>query len=136
MVSGAGCLPLEDKKSTLPVRSAGGQAVPAVQHHEIERGCTPSRLLHRGARLGAGCCQGAGELGSGSTGVFSAARCGTPVLSGQHPIIGEMRLLALPALLGIWETASLLRGSVAVTAAFTLGAALLGAWAIAVLREG
>jgi hypothetical protein len=46
-----------------------------------------------------------------------------------------VRLLALPALVGIWQTASLLHGSVAVTAAFTLGAALLGAWAIAVLRE-
>jgi len=41
-------------------------------------------------------------------------------------------LLALP---GIWQTASRLRGSPAVTAAFTLGAALLGIWAIAVLRE-
>ncbi len=47
-----------------------------------------------------------------------------------------MRILALLALPGIWQTASLLRGSVAVTAAFTLGAALLGAWALAVLREG
>ena len=47
-----------------------------------------------------------------------------------------MRLLALLALSGIWQTASLLRGSIAVTAAFTLGAALLGVWAIAVLREG
>ena len=51
-------------------------------------------------------------------------------------MIGEVRLLALLALPGIWQTASLLRGSIAVTAAFTLGAALLGAWAIAVLREG
>ena len=41
-------------------------------------------------------------------------------------------LLALP---GIWQTASLLHGSPAVTAAFTLGAALLGVWAIAVIRE-
>ena len=47
-----------------------------------------------------------------------------------------MRLLALLALPGIWQTASLLRGSISVTAAFTLGAALLGVWAIAVLREG
>ena len=47
----------------------------------------------------------------------------------------EVRLLGLLALPGIWQTASLLQGSVAVTALFTLGAALLGAWAIAVLRE-
>jgi len=46
-----------------------------------------------------------------------------------------VRFLGLLALPGIWETASLLHGSVAVTALFTLGAALLGAWAIAVLRE-
>ena len=41
-------------------------------------------------------------------------------------------LIALP---GIWQTASLLHGSPAVTALFTLGAAALGMWAIAVLRE-
>jgi len=46
-----------------------------------------------------------------------------------------VRFLALLALPGIWQAASLLHGSVAVTALFTLGAALLGAWAIAVLRE-
>jgi hypothetical protein len=46
-----------------------------------------------------------------------------------------VRILALLALPGIWRTASLLHGSVAVTAAFTVGAALLGAWALAVLRE-
>jgi len=47
-----------------------------------------------------------------------------------------VRFLGLLALPGIWETASLLHRSPAVTALFTLGAALLGAWAIAVLREG
>jgi hypothetical protein len=46
-----------------------------------------------------------------------------------------VRVLGLLALLGIWETASLLHGSLVVTAVFTLGAAALGAWAIAVLRE-
>jgi hypothetical protein len=46
-----------------------------------------------------------------------------------------VRLLGLLALPGIWQTATLLRGSFTVTAIFTLGAALLGAWAIAVLRE-
>ena len=46
-----------------------------------------------------------------------------------------MRALGLLALPGIWQTASLLHGSPAVTATFTLGAALLGIWAIAVLRE-
>jgi hypothetical protein len=46
-----------------------------------------------------------------------------------------VRFLGLLALPGLWETASLLHGSLVVTALFTLGAALLGAWAIAVLRE-
>jgi hypothetical protein len=47
-----------------------------------------------------------------------------------------MRLLVLLALVGVWEAASALGGPVLVTAAFTAGAALLGRWAIAVLREG
>jgi hypothetical protein len=38
-------------------------------------------------------------------------------------------------LIGIWQTASLLHGSVLVTAAFTLGAAALGLWALTVLRD-
>lgn len=46
-----------------------------------------------------------------------------------------MRALGLLALPGIWETASLLHGSLVVTALFTLGAAALGAWALAALRE-
>jgi hypothetical protein len=51
--------------------------------------------------------------------------------------MGQVRILTLLALLGIWEAASsVLKGSLAVTALVTLGAAALGAWAIAVLREG
>jgi hypothetical protein len=51
--------------------------------------------------------------------------------------MGQMRILMLLALLGIWETAStLLEAPFAVTALVTLGAAALGAWAIAVMREG
>jgi hypothetical protein len=46
-----------------------------------------------------------------------------------------VRALALLGLPGIWQTASLLHGSTVVTALFTLGATLLGLWAIAVLRE-
>jgi hypothetical protein len=47
-----------------------------------------------------------------------------------------VRLLGLVGLVGIWQaTDALLRPSVLVTALLTLGAALLGAWAIAVLRE-
>jgi hypothetical protein len=47
-----------------------------------------------------------------------------------------MRLLGLLGLVGVWQAASaLFPASVAVAALFTLGAALLGAWAIAVLRE-
>ena len=40
------------------------------------------------------------------------------------------------ALIGIWNAASALHGSVAVTLLLTLGAAALATWAIAVLREG
>jgi len=57
------------------------------------------------------------------------------VSSDYPPIIGQVRVFGLLALPGIWQTASLLHGSPAVTAVFTLGAALLGVWAIAVLRE-
>ena len=46
-----------------------------------------------------------------------------------------MRVFGLLALPGIWQTASLLHGSPAVTGVFTLGAVVLGVWAIAVLRE-
>jgi hypothetical protein len=46
-----------------------------------------------------------------------------------------VRLVGALALVGIWQAASLLHGSVVVTAACTLGAAALGAWALAVLRE-
>ena len=44
-------------------------------------------------------------------------------------------MLGVVALVGIWQAAALLHGSAAVTALFTAGAAALGAWAIAVLRE-
>jgi hypothetical protein len=46
-----------------------------------------------------------------------------------------VRVLGLLALPGIWQTASLLHGPLVVTALFTLGAAALGGWALAVLRE-
>ena len=49
----------------------------------------------------------------------------------------QVRILMLLALLGISKAASsVLEASLAVTALITLGAAVLGAWAIAVLREG
>ncbi len=41
-----------------------------------------------------------------------------------------MRIVVLLWLVGIWQTASLLHGSTFVTAAFTLGAAALGLWAV------
>ena len=51
--------------------------------------------------------------------------------------MGQVRIFMLLALLGIWKAASsILEASLAVTALITLGAAALGAWAIAVLREG
>lgn len=37
---------------------------------------------------------------------------------------------------GLWSAAAALDAPSAVTALFTLGAALLGAWAVAVLRNG
>jgi hypothetical protein len=46
-----------------------------------------------------------------------------------------VRILALLGIVGIWQTASLLHGSIFVTAAFTVGAAALGVWAIGVLRD-
>jgi hypothetical protein len=51
-------------------------------------------------------------------------------------MIEQVRFIGLATLPGIWETASLLRGSFAVTGTLTICAALLGVWAIAVLREG
>jgi hypothetical protein len=46
-----------------------------------------------------------------------------------------VRFLAALGLIGIWHAAASLGGPLLVTAAFTAGAAALGAWAIAVLRE-
>jgi hypothetical protein len=46
-----------------------------------------------------------------------------------------VRIVALLGLVGIWHAASLLHGSTFVTASFTAGAAALGFWAIAVLRD-
>ena len=46
-----------------------------------------------------------------------------------------MRLLGVLALVGFWNAASALHGSVVVTLLLTLGAAALAVWAIAVLRE-
>ena len=53
----------------------------------------------------------------------------------NSPSIRRVRLVALMGLVGIWHAASLLHGSTFVTAAFTVGAAGLAAWAIAVLRD-
>jgi hypothetical protein len=51
--------------------------------------------------------------------------------------MGQVRILMLLALLGIWEAASsVFEAPLAVTALITLGAAVLGEWAITVLREG
>ena len=47
-----------------------------------------------------------------------------------------MRLLGVLALVGIWNAASALQGSLVVTLLLTLGAAALAVWAIVVLREG
>jgi hypothetical protein len=68
--------------------------------------------------------------------VISAARDGTPVPSGYPCTIEEVRLLVAPGSVGIWFAAAAIGGSVVVTALFTAGALLVGAWAVAVLREG
>jgi hypothetical protein len=47
-----------------------------------------------------------------------------------------VRLIAALGVVGIWQTASLLRGSAIVTALLTVGAVALGAWAVCALREG
>jgi hypothetical protein len=47
-----------------------------------------------------------------------------------------VRLLGPLALVGVWNAAAALHGSVVVTLLLTLGAAALAAWAIVVLREG
>lgn len=46
-----------------------------------------------------------------------------------------MLRLAPLALIGIWQAAASLGGPTGVTVALTAGAAALGGWAIAVLRE-
>ncbi len=46
-----------------------------------------------------------------------------------------MWLLGLLALIGFWNAASALQGSLVVTLLLTLGAVALAAWAIVVLRE-
>jgi hypothetical protein len=46
-----------------------------------------------------------------------------------------VRLVALLGLVGIWHAASLLHGPTFVTASFTLGALVLGLWAITALRD-
>jgi hypothetical protein len=46
-----------------------------------------------------------------------------------------VRLLAVPWLIGIWFAAAALGGPVVVTALLTIGAAALGAWALAALRS-
>jgi hypothetical protein len=51
-------------------------------------------------------------------------------------MLSGVRMLAVLGLVGIWQAASLLHGSLLVTGLLTLAAAALAAWAIAVLREG
>ena len=46
-----------------------------------------------------------------------------------------VRFLGVLALVGFWNAASALHGSLAVTLLLTLGAVALAAWAIVVLRE-
>jgi len=46
-----------------------------------------------------------------------------------------VRIASVLGLVGIWKTASLLHGSTFVTAAFTLGATVLGLWAVTALRD-
>ena len=51
-------------------------------------------------------------------------------------MISRVRIVALVALVGIWQAAaSVLRAPLVLTALVTLAAAALGGWAVAVLRE-
>ena len=52
------------------------------------------------------------------------------------PSCSGVRLLCVLALVGFWNAASALHGSLAVTLLLTLGAVAVAAWAIVVLREG
>jgi hypothetical protein len=73
------------------------------------------------------------------------ARASTPVLDhalgpnacrqAACPSCSGVRLLVVLALVGIWNAASALRGSLVETLLLTLGAVALAAWAIVVLRE-
>lgn len=60
---------------------------------------------------------------------------GTPVPSGEQCTIQQVRLLSLLGLAGLWSAASALGGPLVVTALFTAGAAALGIWALATLRQ-
>jgi hypothetical protein len=57
------------------------------------------------------------------------------VPSGRHCTIVEVRLLAAVWLLGIWQAAASLGTPAPATAALTVGAALLGVWALAAVRR-
>jgi hypothetical protein len=46
-----------------------------------------------------------------------------------------VQIVALLGLVGIWQTASLLHGSMFVTLSLTVGAAVLGLWAVTTLRD-
>jgi hypothetical protein len=46
-----------------------------------------------------------------------------------------VRITAALGLVGIWQTASLLHGSMFVTLSLTVGAAVLGLWAVTTLRD-
>ena len=56
--------------------------------------------------------------------------------SDPRRIMSEVRFLAALGLLGLWQAAAALGGPLVVTALCTAAAAAVGAWAIAVLREG
>jgi len=62
----------------------------------------------------------------------SRSRC----CQADSSLCSGVRLLGVLALVGVWNAASALHGSLAVTLLLTLGAVALAAWAIAVLREG
>jgi len=68
--------------------------------------------------------------------VISAAPAAPRCRQATNACFADVRVLTVLGLVGLWQAASLLHGSLLVTALLTIGAAALGAWAIAVLREG
>jgi hypothetical protein len=70
-----------------------------------------------------------------ATPVLQHALRPTACRQAARPSCAGVRLLGALALVGFWNAASALHGSLVVTLLLTLGATALAVWAIVVLRE-